>query len=129
MTSDGVCIDARAMGFTTNRATASSATKNMAALAMVREVQPVADLILVGLRRFELLTSCTPCKRATRLRYNPKKVRRFTAPEVPRYRCFLPNLAEFTGRSLHEAQPKTTLKRFPQKAMKNFPFWKKNGGG
>jgi hypothetical protein len=28
---------------------------------------------LVGLVRFELTTSCTPCKRATRLRYSPSK--------------------------------------------------------
>ena len=27
---------------------------------------------MVGLVRFELTTSCTPCKRATRLRYSPK---------------------------------------------------------
>ena len=27
--------------------------------------------IMVGLVRFELTTSCTPCKRATRLRYSP----------------------------------------------------------
>lgn len=26
---------------------------------------------MVGLVRFELTTSCTPCKRATRLRYSP----------------------------------------------------------
>ena len=29
-------------------------------------------LKMVGLERFELSTSCTPCKRATRLRYSPK---------------------------------------------------------
>jgi len=28
---------------------------------------------MVGLVRFELTTSCTPCKRATRLRYSPNK--------------------------------------------------------
>jgi hypothetical protein len=28
---------------------------------------------MVGLGRFELPTSCTPCKRATRLRYSPNK--------------------------------------------------------
>src|SRR5882672_10244469 len=31
---------------------------------------------MVGLVRFELTTSCTPCKRATRLRYSPNKNRR-----------------------------------------------------
>ena len=30
---------------------------------------------MVGLVRFELTTSCTPCKRATRLRYSPNKER------------------------------------------------------
>ena len=39
---------------------------------------PVSDatddsLQMVGLVRFELTTSCTPCKRATRLRYSPNK--------------------------------------------------------
>ena len=29
--------------------------------------------LMVGLVRFELTTSCTPCKRATRLRYSPNK--------------------------------------------------------
>ena len=28
---------------------------------------------MVGPERFELSTSCTPCKRATRLRYGPNK--------------------------------------------------------
>ena len=39
---------------------------------------PVAtgdELKMVGLVRFELTTSCTPCKRATRLRYSPNKER------------------------------------------------------
>ena len=30
---------------------------------------------MVGPARFELATSCTPCKRATRLRYGPKQER------------------------------------------------------
>jgi hypothetical protein len=30
---------------------------------------------MVGPVRFELTTSCTPCKRATRLRYGPTKGR------------------------------------------------------
>ncbi len=29
---------------------------------------------LVGLARFELTTSCTPCKRSTRLNYSPTYV-------------------------------------------------------
>ncbi len=32
---------------------------------------PGGGLKMVGLERFELSTSCTPCKRATRLRYSP----------------------------------------------------------
>ena len=31
------------------------------------------EVKVVGLVRFELTTSCTPCKRATRLRYSPKQ--------------------------------------------------------
>ena len=38
---------------------------------------------MVGLVRFELTTSCTPCKRATRLRYSPNK-RRVTKTHAPR---------------------------------------------
>ncbi len=37
---------------------------------------------MVGLVRFELTTSCTPCKRATRLRYSPnnRRVRKRDGP-------------------------------------------------
>ena len=35
--------------------------------------RPMAVEKMVGLVRFELTTSCTPCKRATRLRYSPNK--------------------------------------------------------
>lgn len=39
---------------------------------------------MVGLVRFELTTSCTPCKRATRLRYSPMIHRKDEeAPRVP----------------------------------------------
>ena len=34
----------------------------------------IGQVYLVGPGRFELPTSCTPCKRATRLRYGPNKV-------------------------------------------------------
>ena len=34
---------------------------------------PWYSIKMVGLVRFELTTSCTPCKRATRLRYSPNK--------------------------------------------------------
>ncbi len=37
------------------------------------EVSRCAPGKMVGLVRFELTTSCTPCKRATRLRYSPNK--------------------------------------------------------
>ena len=40
---------------------------------------------MVGLVRFELTTSCTPCKRATRLRYSPNK-RRVNKTRCPRRR-------------------------------------------
>lgn len=39
-----------------------------------RNLFPIATKIqMVGPVRFELTTSCTPCKRATRLRYGPKQ--------------------------------------------------------
>ncbi len=45
---------------------------------------------MVGLVRFELTTSCTPCKRATRLRYSPMIHRK--GEEA---RCLLPRQALF----------------------------------
>lgn len=44
---------------------------------------------MVGPGRFELPTSCTPCKRATRLRYGPNKEESDTKPDhTPRSKRF-----------------------------------------
>ena len=43
---------------------------------------------MVGLVRFELTTSCTPCKRATRLRYSPNKRRVTKRHAADRCKCF-----------------------------------------
>jgi hypothetical protein len=57
---------------------------------------------MVGLVRFELTTSCTPCKRATRLRYSPS-LRRIKKPHhLPRCKPF-PRAKLFRSRG-HERQ-------------------------
>lgn len=43
---------------------------------------------MVGLVRFELTTSCTPCKRATRLRYSPNRRRVTKRHGRGRGKCF-----------------------------------------
>jgi hypothetical protein len=53
---------------------------------------------MVGLVRFELTTSCTPCKRATRLRYSPMIHRK--GEEA---RCPLPKQALFDRKYLNES--------------------------
>ena len=40
---------------------------------ILKEIAVFCPLKLVGARRVELLTFCTPSKRATRLRYAPKR--------------------------------------------------------
>ena len=47
------------------------------------------DFKMVGPVRFELTTSCTPCKRATRLRYGPNNEEWATKPDrMPRSKRF-----------------------------------------
>jgi VanZ family protein len=45
---------------------------------------------MVGLVRFELTTSCTPCKRATRLRYSPKNRKSEQAGCLPEKQAVFP---------------------------------------
>ena len=47
------------------------------------QVAPRQPGKMVGLVRFELTTSCTPCKRATRLRYSPNKEGSGNRPSAP----------------------------------------------
>jgi len=59
---------------------------------------------MVGLVRFELTTSCTPCKRATRLRYSPnrRRVRKLDASAGSK--CFFRSFpAGLESASLHTA--------------------------
>ena len=55
-------------------------------------LRPFASVKMVGLVRFELTTSCTPCKRATRLRYSPNQRDGHKAPCPDRTQAlFLPS--------------------------------------
>src|SRR5688572_20484976 len=57
---------------------------------------------MVGLVRFELTTSCTPCKRATRLRYSPNKRRVTKTPRARRRKSFF-------GGAIHSIQIKREI--------------------
>jgi hypothetical protein len=77
---------------------------------------------MVGPRRFELLTSCTPCKRATRLRYGPtdrktpKKIENpRDASSFPSFPSLLPCLASFVATTLpHSLCPVNQQKLLPR---------------
>ena len=60
---------------------------------------------MVGLVRFELTTSCTPCKRATRLRYSPNRRRVTKTHGFPRSKRFL------VGRNYHQYSASFTTHR------------------
>ena len=60
---------------------------------------------MVGLVRFELTTSCTPCKRATRLRYSPMICGRAKKPDAPALGKPFPWL-----NSIQELSPRNTPK-------------------
>src|SRR5260221_14157141 len=56
---------------------------------------------MVGLVRFELTTSCTPCKRATRLRYSPNKMKGHKDPRIPARQELFPPVARGRAKRVH----------------------------
>ena len=70
---------------------------------------------MVGLVRFELTTSCTPCKRATRLRYSPNKEGSQSYTVAGEASVFSDDFAGVFGRSSKGTRWSVHVRRSPSK--------------